>query len=327
MNGRLEKENKYNSLIDECLKNMPDFIRGWLGELNAKGYTGATRYEYLGRIKRFLNYINSENVQDIVASDITKDIINRYFVKNQSIEQNGKIEEASYSYRNNIYISINSLCIYLFENGYLESKYNLPKPKNNNVKKRNKSFLEIKDLHKILNAAKENENLFYRYRDMAVLAIFMNTGMRKSALQSINKEDIDFENKTLRVIDKGHKEHIYKLNDSTMEIIIDWINYYNMCFRNSLKNDALFVTQKNIRMSDDMITRIVMKYSEDALGIVIRPHQLRAAFCSILYDQTRDIEFVRRAVGHSRLETTQRYIITDESSEREKAADIMEQIF
>ena len=74
------------------------------------------------------------------------------------------------------------------------------------------------------------------------------------------------------------------------------------------------------------ITKLVYKVSEESLGYKISPHKLRAGFCSVLYSKTHDIEFVRRAVGHSSINTTQRYIKTN-NNEREMASKIMNDIF
>ena len=70
---------------------------------------------------------------------------------------------------------------------------------------------------------------------------------------------------------------------------------------------------------------MIQKYTEQALGKPLSPHKLRAGFCSILYSKTHDIEFVRRAVGHSNIATTTRYIVTD-GSERRKASKLLRDI-
>ena len=75
-------------------------------------------------------------------------------------------------------------------------------------------------------------------------------------------------------------------------------------------------------MSASTIKYLVYKYTERALGKALSPHKLRAGYCSILYNQTHDIEFVRRAVGHANVATTQRYIVTN-GSEKKKVAEIM----
>ena len=63
-----------------------------------------------------------------------------------------------------------------------------------------------------------------------------------------------------------------------------------------------------------------------AIGKPLSPHKLRAGFCTVLYDETHDIEMVRRAVGHSKVSTTQRYI-RSKNDAREKSAAIFDNVF
>ena len=86
--------------------------------------------------------------------------------------------------------------------------------------------------------------------------------------------------------------------------------------------DALFISKYGERISAKGVSNIVKKYTEEALGKPLSPHKLRAGFCSILYNKTHDTEFVRRAVGHSNISTTQRYIVTDGDEKRQSASII-----
>jgi integrase/recombinase XerD len=89
------------------------------------------------------------------------------------------------------------------------------------------------------------------------------------------------------------------------------------------KNDNhLFLSDRGCRISETAIDTIVHKYTKAAIGKPLSPHKLRAGFCSVLYEQTGDIEFVRRAVGHSSAATTQRYIVTN-GDERKRASEII----
>ena len=88
---------------------------------------------------------------------------------------------------------------------------------------------------------------------------------------------------------------------------------------------ALFVDKDGDRVTRSTIDNIVNKYTKAALGKPLSPHKLRAGFCSIMYNKTHDIEFVRRAVGHSNISTTQRYIVTSKEEKR-KASEIMDKI-
>ena len=107
--------------------------------------------------------------------------------------------------------------------------------------------------------------------------------------------------------------------------LVDWIEDRKEKLSNH-HTDALFISNQRKRIGINAVVSIVKKYSLEGLGYEITPHKLRAAFCTILYEKTGDIEFVRRAVGHSCIETTQRYIVDDDSA-KDEAASIMGKIF
>jgi site-specific recombinase XerD len=151
------------------------------------------------------------------------------------------------------------------------------------------------------------------------------TGMRETALTEINLSDLDFFKGTIKVIDKRHKTHIYKMNETIREALVNWIEDREIKLSDQ-QTDALFISNQRKRISAGTIVSIVEKYSLEGLGYKISPHKLRAAFCTILYNRTGDIEFVRRAVGHSCIETTQRYIVDDDTA-KDEAASIMSKIF
>ena len=153
----------------------------------------------------------------------------------------------------------------------------------------------------------------------------MRTGMRETALIEINLSDISFLENDLKVIDKRHKVHHYYLSESTKDVLRKWIFVRKEILNGIEDVDALFISNRKVRMTADSVINIVKKYSEEALGYAISPHKLRAAFCTILYDETHDIEFVREAVGHSSVTVTQRYIVKD-NSEKKKAARMIEEL-
>ena len=331
MNGRLEQENKISNSINLMLDKMPEYVKDWQYDLYARQFTAKTRKEYLVKIHKFLCYLN-DDIKNIKISEINKNNINRYIIFCQSIKNKyGDVVEASYSYINGIYIALNNFCNYLTDVNYIDP-IKLSKPiRKNYESKRNKEILTENDFNKILDVAKNNNNVFYRWRDQAILAIFMTTGVRKGGLQAINIEDINFDTHDLTVIDKGHKIHVYRLNDKVMNIINEYLKYRKYYLRDHLDHSALFISIQKVygheliaRLSEQAITKVVETCTKKALGKTMRPHQLRAGYCSILYEKTGNIEFVRRAVGHSRVETTQRYIKVNENETREKAANLME---
>ena len=104
-----------------------------------------------------------------------------------------------------------------------------------------------------------------------------------------------------------------------MELVNKWLPFRNEIARHT---NALILSNRGERMTGQGIIAIVKKFAEEGLGYKISPHKLRAGFCSILFEKTHDIEFVRRAVGHEQVVTTQRYIVTD-NKERKEASEII----
>ena len=168
--------------------------------------------------------------------------------------------------------------------------------------------------------AKEHQKNM-RNRDILIMLLFMQTGMRKTALSEINIDDIDLSKRELLVIDKGNKRHIYYLTDDVVKYLKLWLLQRDKILGDNY-SDALFISENKTRLSNNAIYKLVEKYCEEALDERISPHKLRSGFCSILYNETKDAEFVRRAVGHSNISTTQRYIVTD-NSEKERAANLI----
>lgn len=207
----------------------------------------------------------------------------------------------------------------------------IERPTSKDVVKR--TNLDSFDIHFILECIDKgagsdfakNKSAPWRIRDKAIITLLALTGMRVTALTEINLNDVDFISGTVRVIDKRHKTHVYKMNSAIRAALENWITDREDKLA-GLKIDALFISNQKKRVSVKCVVRIVEKYSLEGLGYSVSPHTLRAAFCTILYNDTRDVEFVRRAVGHTCIETTLRYIADDDSA-REEAAAIMEKIF
>ena len=188
------------------------------------------------------------------------------------------------------------------------------------------------DFNKILNAVRfgagsisaRSQQQKFKNRDMSIMLLFMTTGMRKTALDEINVDDVDLCSRKLRIIDKGNKIHTYILNNQTIDALNSWIFDRNNIL-NGVKCDALFISKDLRRMHGNSISKLVDKYAMEGLGYHISPHKLRAGLASIMYEKTGNIEFTRKVIGHANITTTQRYIVT-KNNERAEASNIMQNI-
>lgn len=322
MNGRLQREQEIDARVESKLRELPEYVCEWYFNMKASRKTAATREQYITNIKHFLSFINPD-VKNVKLRDINQSAIRNFYLSIQTTEKNGEITYTSDSYQISTWYCLNNFFEFLIDSDLITKNYmrTISKPKNRDLDRINEHRILLKedDFRKILGAVDKEDDKFIRVRDYAMLLVFMNTGIRRAAMSTIMKRDVDLENHLLYVVDKGNKRHEYVLGDKVVKSISDWLEIRRD------KNPSLFVSRRGNTIDPSTIAYSVRKYTEEALGKAISPHKLRSGYCSILYGKTHDIEFVRRCVGHSNATTTQRYIVTN-GSEKQKAAEIFDDL-
>lgn len=326
MNGRDEYNVKYLNKINKILSEQPAYLSGYTNSLTDT--TVSTKYTYLNNVIGFINFINKD------VSDLNFDDFISYIAKTE-YKPNG--ENTSSSYRIAIYSALKRFSNYLFISGKINNDYmlSIKRPSNfessKTVEKRSKGYLTEKEIDTYLRTVQTNVIHEFRQvgdawnkRDTVIIKLFLFTGIRCSALNNINIDDIDFYNRTLIVMDKGNKVKKYDLPDELISEIEEWINIRSKLL---LTNDkqCLFISNRRCRMNQTSINNIIKKYSGEIKGKNITPHKLRATYGTQLYNKTKDLYFVQDCMGHSNPKTTELYI-RDKKENMKKASDIMSKI-
>ena len=334
MNGRVEHSIQTENNIKRILDTLPGCVGDFYYNISVSKEP-KTCLTYIKAVREFLRFINPDNPKDIDISKVREIDIARFMHELETKrDKKGNVEATSFSYRKTIHSAQNSFFQYTHKSGKIEKNpiELIDRPKNQDRVKRIK--LGETDLQRLLGAVETGtlDNIRaahtqkkWKSRDRAILMTLIGTGMRETALTEINVDDINWETGILTIIDKRYTTHEYVLPEKLKNEIKTWL-----ADRESILNgkqcDALFISTLRSRISPRAITDIVGKYSDYALGKRISPHKLRAAFCTILYDKTGDIELVRDAVGHRNISTTQRYIVKDNAAKRKSSA-IMNSLF
>ena len=332
MKGRIENELKIENTIFNTLSNMPSYATEWYYNLKASSKEASSCNDFINKLRRFLMFID-EDIKNIKPEDITLSHTERYFIFiRKKKDKYNKTVYTSSSYQYGIWCALHNFFKFMVNRKYICENYidYIERPKNNDLDKinENRILLTKKDFNKIINSVNKGVGSHkaiahqqkFKSRDLSIIMLFMTTGIRREALSEINIEDLDLQEKTLIVIDKGMKRHICTLSDKVINNINEWLSLRETI--NKENNNALFISGNGKRMTGSAIYKLVEKYCDDALGYHISPHKLRSGFCSILYEEKGDIEFVRRAVGHSNISTTQRYIVT-KNKEKSEASNLI----
>lgn len=161
-------------------------------------------------------------------------------------------------------------------------------------------------------------NSKYYLRNNTIISLFLSTGLRISELANIKLKNINFNNKTINIIQKGNKERIVYLNNNIVEKLKEYISTRK---RIDLE-DNLFLNNKNTKLSNRSIENIC-KNAFKLAGLEeynYTVHTLRHTFATYIYKQNKDILLVKEMLGHQSVTTT--YIYTHlENDELRKAME------
>lgn len=187
---------------------------------------------------------------------------------------------------------------------------NLENPK---LEARHPVYLSLEEAKLLLGSIEGRDSV----RDYAIIAVFLNCGVRLSELVSINLKSIRHD--TLTVVGKGNKERTVYINKACIKAINDYI---------AIRPDpvdeleeALFISMRRRRMTAKSVQELVEKHMKNA-GLTDKkysPHKLRHTEATLMYQYGNvDIRALQEILGHESISTTQIY--THINSERLKKA-------
>ncbi|MFV0573384.1 MAG: tyrosine-type recombinase/integrase [Xanthomarina gelatinilytica] len=150
-------------------------------------------------------------------------------------------------------------------------------------------------------------NDFEGVRNKLIIELFYSTGIRRMELIELKLKDIDFTNKTLKVLGKRNKERYVPLLDMVMESLKVYLGFRNQ-LEHILEKEVLFLTKNGVKIYETLVYRIINEYFRLASSKVKKsPHILRHSFATHLLNQGADLNAVKELLGHSSLAATQVY--------------------
>ncbi len=144
-------------------------------------------------------------------------------------------------------------------------------------------------------------------RDLAILTLFLGTGIRISELVGIDINDIDMDVNGFKITRKGGNQTILYFSDEVKAALEE---YLDERAKNCLLDNepALFVSLQNKRITVRAVQNLVKKYAHITTPLKhITPHKLRSTYGTTLYKETNDIYVVAEVLGHKDINTTRKH--------------------
>jgi len=137
-------------------------------------------------------------------------------------------------------------------------------------------------------------------RDLLMVELAYGSGLRRDELRKVNIDDIDFEEKTVRVTGKGNKTRTVPLTGKTIRIIRQYL-----ALRYGVSRGPLLVSFMGRRLSVQGVYTIL----KERAGI--RPHLLRHACATHMMQNEAGVRVVQELLGHEDMRTTPIYTAID----------------
>lgn len=248
----------------------------------------------------FLPFLITHNRR--VVSEITSLDIEEYLTHIKQRSKTGSVAN-----RNRKLASIKSFFKYLQIKGIAQNIIGDIKP----IKNRTKiiSYLTETEKEQLLNTVERVATPFYKARDIAILKLFLNTGVRVSELINLQMQDIEFHSKGIsyiRIKRKGGNEAQLPINYKTMYAIRAYL-----AKRKDIETSIyVFLSKNNKQLETNSVYHLVKHYLHKA-GIEKRkwgPHILRHTVGVSLRRRGIDIATIQLLLGHKKLETTAIYL-------------------
>lgn len=334
-----ERAKELQMLTRAALRELPDVCFDFINAIDSTTQP-LTRYAYVSDLKLFFGFLVSElpkfadkTIQSLDVQDLSRvssrdiymylDFLGLY-IKNDvefSNQDLGKMRKLS---------SLRSFYKFLYKNSYIESDpaalVDMPKRHNKPIIRLEidevAHMLDLVESGDMLSERQKKYNDHTRKRDLAILTLFLGTGIRVSELVGINIDDLDFSINGFLVTRKGGSQAILYFPDEVAQVLKDYLKLRKEITPQPGHEDALFLSLQNKRISVRAVQLMVKKYASLAAPLKkhLSPHKLRSTFGTNLYHETGDIYLVADVLGHSDVNTTRRHYAAMSDDRRRMAA-------
>ena len=260
-----------------------------------KSYSHYTVINYSEDINEFGIYLkdNSIRYNKLVYKDIKGYLMKMYKLSYKRSTIARKIS------------SLRSFYKYLVNNDIIEDNpfllVSLPKKE-----KKLPSFLYYNELEDLFDIPKMDTHLGQRNR--LIIEMLYATGIRVGELVSIKIDDIDLNNRLIRITGKGNKSRNVIYGEYCEDILHTYLNDgYIKLIKDKAKTNLIInnlggpITDRAIRYIINNIVR------ETSLKKHVSPHSIRHTFATHMLESGADLLTVQELLGHASLSTTQIY--------------------
>ena len=162
-------------------------------------------------------------------------------------------------------------------------------------------------------------------RDAAVIAMLYGSGMRKSESVNLELGQVDFQERSLRVIGKGNRQLVKYAPAWAFDKLEAWLAFRRSQLPVGQADDAFLFNRirRGSHITRERITKHAIYYIARQrgaeVGVKIMPHDFRRSFITRVIEE-HDLSIAQKLAHHTNIQTTAAYDMRDDN-ERRRAVD------
>ncbi len=150
------------------------------------------------------------------------------------------------------------------------------------------------------------------YRNRAIIYTLIETGMRRAAVTRITLDDVDYDRRTVKTVEKGNIGHVYHNSKEGVNSIRDYVVHERELDAEHHQAATLFLPSKNTpnvtgQLRPESINVIWKEVCRIAGIEGVTPHYARHAMGRHIIEKTGNIAAVQRQLGHKNAAYSMQY--------------------
>lgn len=162
------------------------------------------------------------------------------------------------------------------------------------------------EVNLLLKTAKEHS--VFPERDIAMIMILSDTGIRRRSLMELRMADVNVKTCELVTHEKDQQYHIHAFGSACAKAIIKYLS----CLEDISPTDPFWLTMEGVALTTYGAKEVLRRLCTEAGIQVHHFHDFRRFFALELYNSTHDIYMVSRALDHKDVAVTKRYLAIDD---------------
>ncbi len=174
---------------------------------------------------------------------------------------------------------------------------------------------DVPDYEELVYGLMKNKSKI-KVRDLALVSLLAFTGARIGEILKLNWTDLDFKTRTITIRQEKKRDEFKRIVPVPNDFLWDLLSK----LKEKKSGQKVFnFTERNARY-------IVYKVTKKVLKRRYRPHAIRHAYATYIMKKTKDLEIVRRLLGHKDYSIIKEYMNYTQEDLEDELRDVFREI-